>query len=186
VDAVAITGVAVLALLLLGALLLYNSLIRARNMVDEAWSGVDVQLRRRHDLVPNLVAAVKGYAAHEATLMTHIAADRAAALAATDATTASLPESALAGHVRALLALAESYPDLKASRNFADLQSELASVENNIAAARRIYNGNVRSYNDKIQSIPGILIAGPTGFAPRTMFIADESDRQPVTATLTL
>ncbi len=185
-DTVAIAGVAVLVLLLLGALLLYNGMVRARNTVDEAWSGVDVQLRRRHDLVPNLVEVVKGYAAHESSLLTQVTAERDAARAASDAQAASPAETALAGDMRALLALAEAYPNLRASKNFSELQSELASIENNIVAARNIYNGNVRRYNDKIQSIPGVLIAGPAGFAQRAMFIAEESDRQPVRATLVL
>ncbi len=171
-------GVAALGLLLLVGVVTYNTIVRASNKVDEGWSDVDVQLRRRHDLVPNLVETVRAYAAHEATLLTAATADRDAARRATGAAEASPAESALTEHVGGLMALAEAYPDLKASENFSDLQLELADVENEIAAARNIYNANVRRYNNKVQAFPTLVLAKPAGFSPRPMFTADPQDRQ--------
>lgn len=164
---VAIGGVAVL---LLGLILLYNGLVRARNTVDESWSGVDVQLKRRHDLVGNLIESVKGYAAHERGVLQATTDARAAAVSAGGPTQAARAEAALVGPVGALLAVAEAYPDLKASENFMKLQHELSDLETQIAASRRIYNGNARAYNDRIQSFPGVAVAGPFGFRAREYF----------------
>lgn len=162
--------------LLLCLVLIYNGLVRARNTVDESWSGVDVQLKRRHDLVGNLIESVKGYAAHERAALQATADARGAAMAGGGPARAARAEAALDGPVRALLAIAEAYPDLKASENFLQLQDELTNLETQIAASRSIYNGNVRAYNDRIQSFPGLLVAGPFGFSSREYFEIDAAE----------
>lgn len=169
--------IAVLVFEAFAVLLIYNGLVRARNMVDESWSGVDVQLTRRQNLVPNLIEAVRGYAQHEGALLNRVAEERTAALAAQGAEQATPPETALTQDIGRLLALAEAYPDLKASANFIELQEELVNLENQIVAARNIFNGNVRSYNDKVQAFPGLLVSRPAGFRPRAMFMARDEDR---------
>ena len=164
----------------------YNGLVRARNKVDEGWSGIDVQLTRRHDLIPNLVESVKAYAAHERAALDSVLEARSRAVGAQQAgpagaATTAQAEASLTGAVRGLLAVAEAYPDLKASNNFLQLQDELSDTEDQVAAARRIYNGNVQSYNSRIQTIPGNLIAGPFGFTPREFYEAeDPATREPV------
>lgn len=175
---------AAVGIIALAALVFYNSLVRARTMVDEGWSGVDVQLRRRQDLVPNLVSTVKGYAAHEAQTLEAVTGARNAAIAATGPSSATKAENSLAASIGQLLAVAEAYPDLKASDNFLKLQAELADTENEIAAARAIYNGNVRIFNSKVQAFPGMLIAKPFGFTPRAFFQAEATERVPAAVTI--
>lgn len=158
------------ALLILTPILIYNGLVRARNTVDESWSGIDVQLKRRHDLVGNLIETVKGYATHEREALQNATEARAGAVAASGPMAAARAEQALTAPVGRLFAVAEAYPDLKASENFRQLQTELSALEDDIAASRSIYNGNARIYNDRIQSFPGLLVAKPFGFAAREYF----------------
>jgi LemA protein len=159
-----------LALLALWLVVTYNGLVGSRNKVDEAWSGIDVQLKRRHDLVPNLVNAVKGYGAHERETLEAVTDARAAAVAASDPESVGRAEAELTTALGAINALAEAYPQLRASENFQSLQAELAAIEDEIQAARRIYNSNVEHFNTRAQSFPALLVAGTMRFAPRTFF----------------
>jgi LemA protein len=172
----------VVALILLSALAfigLRNSLIAARNRCDEAWSGVEVQLKRRHDLVPNLVETVKGYASHERGVFEKTAAARAAAIGARGPDRAADAERQLSSALGELRAVAESYPQLRASENFQQLSSELAGIEDQIQTARRLYNSHTRDYNTKIQVFPNSLVARSGGFQPGRYFqIEDEADRE--------
>ena len=156
-------------------------MVKARNKVDEAWSGIDVQLKRRHDLIPNLVETVKGYAAHEKEVFENVSAARSAAISASGPAEAGRAEGALTGALGRLFAVAEAYPQLRAAESFTELQRELANTEDQIAGSRRIYNGNVQAYNTKIQVFPNSLIAGQFGFTRREFFeIEDPADREPV------
>ena len=171
----------VVALIVLYGVLAYNGMVRSRNMVDEAWSGIDVQLKRRHDLIPNLVETVKGYAAHEKEVFENVSAARSAAISAQGPAAQAQAETALNGALGRLFAVAEAYPQLRAAESFTQLQQELANTEDQIAASRRIYNGNVQAYNTKIQVFPNSLLAGPFGFTRREFFeIEDPADREPV------
>jgi len=173
---------AVIALAILFAVLTYNGMIGSRNRVDEAWSGIDVQLKRRHDLIPNLVETVKGYAAHEREVLKAVTDARTTAMSASGPAAAGSAESVLGQALGRLLAVAEAYPQLRATENFQQLQSELSNTEDQIAASRRIYNGNVQSYNTKIQVFPNSLIAGAGHFTPREFFvITEDTEREPVT-----
>jgi LemA protein len=170
-------------IVLLGLLLVfaYNGMVKARNKVDESWSGIDVQLKRRHDLIPNLVETVKGYAAHEKEVFENVSAARSAAISAQGPAAQAQAETALTGALGRLFAVAEAYPQLRAVESFTQLQQELANTEDQIAASRRIYNGNVQAYNTKIQVFPNSLLAGPFGFTRREFFeIEDPADREPV------
>ncbi|MFH1207306.1 MAG: LemA family protein [Patescibacteria group bacterium] len=142
----------------------YNGLIRLRNQTKEAWADIDVQLKRRYDLIPNLVETVKGYAKHERELFEKVTLARTAAMGATGVAAKGQAENMLAGTLKSLFAVAEAYPDLKANQNFLKLQDELSDTENKIQAARRFYNGNVRDFNTKIQVFPNNMIAGTLGF----------------------
>ena len=150
----------------------YNGLITLRNRTDEAWSDIGVQLKRRYDLIPNLVATVKGYAAHESATFEKVIAARNAAMSAMSkgATDVAAAENALAGTLKSLFALSEAYPDLKANQNFLELQRELTDTEDKIQAARRFYNGNVRDFNTKLQVFPTNVIANSLGFTKRDFF----------------
>jgi LemA protein len=160
----------VLAVLALWSVLVYNGLVKSRNKVDEAWSGIDVQLKRRHDLVPNLVESVKGYAAHERETLHKVTVARLAAVEAEEPAAVERAEARLTGALGGINALAEAYPQLQASDSFQRLQAELAAIENEIQAARRIYNSNVEHYNTRTQQFPTVLIAGSMSFAPRQFF----------------
>ncbi len=174
-----ILGIIVLIGLFL--VLIYNGMVKARNKVDEAWSGIDVQLKRRHDLIPNLVETVKGYATHEREVFENVSAARSAAISAKGPAQAGQAEGALTRALGGLFAVAEAYPQLRAAESFTELQRELANTEDQIAGSRRIYNGNVQSYNTKIQVFPNSLLAGPFGFTRREFFeIEDPADREPV------
>ncbi|HET6847504.1 MAG TPA: LemA family protein [Gaiellales bacterium] len=178
VAIIVIVVIILIALFLIGA---YNGMVRARNKVDEAWSGIDVQLKRRHDLIPNLVETVKGYAAHERETFQAVTDARARAMSASGPAQAGAAEGFLSQALGRLFAVAEAYPQLRATENFQQLQAELTNTEDQIAAARRIYNGNVQSYNTKIQVFPNSIIAGMGGFTPREFFeIEDPGDREPV------
>jgi LemA protein len=168
--------IAVLAAIGLYAIFVFNRLIRRRNVVREGWSGIDVQLRRRSDLVPNLVATVKAYATHERALFEEIAAKRFSAMNAVDVAGKAAAEQDLQGSLRRLFALAEAYPQLKANQNFLTLQSQIADMEDQLQMARRYYNGTVRDYNIAIQSFPDVLLARLTGFHEEHFFQADAAD----------
>lgn len=174
-------GALVLALAV-AAVLIYNGLVRDRNRVEAAWSDIDVQLQRRHDLVPQLVKAVDQYARYERATIEAIIALRAEAIAATNVAQLGDREEALSQGMQRLLALAERYPDLKASNNFLDLQRQLVETENYLQFARRYYNGAVRAFNTRIQSVPGNLVAVPFGFAERDFFqkTSDEAAAVPL------
>ena len=160
--------------------MVYNSLIRLKNRVDEAWSDIDVQLKRRYDLIPNLVNTVKGYAAHEKELFEKVAEARARAMGAKNAEEQAEAENMLSSTLKSLFAVAENYPDLKANQNFLELQRELTDTEDKIQAARRFYNGNVRDFNTKIQIFPNNLIAGMMHFKQYEFFEADKKERENV------
>jgi LemA protein len=173
--------IAVVVLLALYWVLERNSMVGARNRVDEAWSGIDVQLKRRHDLVPNLVETVKGYASHEREVFEKTAQARAQAMAARTPAEASRAEGQLTQALTDLRAVAENYPQLRATENFQKLQNELTEIEDEIQASRRIYNSNVQSYNTKIQVFPNTVIANSAGFTPREFFESTEAgEREPV------
>lgn len=173
----------ILGLLVLGAIGIYNSLIHSRNRVDEAWSDIEVQLKRRYDLIPNLVNTVKGYAQHEQGTLTKVTEARAKASSITmDPTKLNAEQMAkfqaaqgeLSQAIGRLFALSEQYPDLKANQNFMQLQSDLTDTEDKIQAARRFYNGNVRDFNTKLQTFPTNLFASMLGFSARAFFDIDE------------
>lgn len=159
---------------------LYNGLIRSRMKVKESWSGIDVQLKRRSSLIPNLVETVKGYAAHEREVFENVAKARTALMGATDAKSAAEANNQLTGALKTLFAVAESYPQLRASENFMQLQKELSDIEAKIAYSRQFYNGNVMDYNTKIQVFPNVLLARPLGFTEAEFFAATEQERADV------
>jgi LemA protein len=170
----------IVVLLIVFVIAVYNGMVRSRNKVDEAWSGIDVQLKRRHDLIPNLVESVKGYAAHERETFQAVTDARARAMGASGPAAAGAAEGMLSQALGRLFAVAEAYPQLRATENFQQLQNELTNTEDQISAARRIYNGNVQSYNSSIQVFPNSIIAGMGGFTRREFFeIEDAGDREP-------
>jgi LemA protein len=170
-----------IAVIVLFLIFTYNALVRLRNMVDEAWNQISVQLKRRHDLIPNLVNAVKGYMDFEQETLTRVVEARSAAVSATErgpgnAQQAAQAENFLTGALRQLFALVENYPDLKANENVMQLQEELTTTENQIGFSRQHYNATVREFNTAIQTFPNVLIAGPLGFRERDYFQIAESD----------
>jgi LemA protein len=178
--------VGVVLLLGLIFILIRNSIIGSRNRVDEAWSGIDVQLKRRHDLVPNLVETVKGYAQHERETFEKVTQARAAAMQAQGPAEASQAEGLLTQALGGLRVVAEQYPDLRATENFQQLSRNLSELEDEIQASRRIYNSNVQAYNTKIQVFPNSVIAGTGGFTAREFFeIEDAAEREPVSVSFT-
>jgi LemA protein len=169
--------VVVVALLAIGVAA-YNGLIRSRNQIENAWSQIDVQLKRRLDLIPNLVETVKGYAAHERETLERVINARNQAIAAPDTPhDQANADNALTGALRQLFALGESYPDLKANQNFLALQEELTATEGRVAYARQFYNDSVLAYNNKIESVPTNIMAKALKFEPREYFEADEAAR---------
>jgi LemA protein len=174
--------IVIVALLLLVGLiyvLARNGIIRLRNQCDEAWSGIDVQLKRRHDLVPNLVESVKGYASHEKSTFEKVTQARAAAMQANGPEEAGKAETQLTQALGGLRVVAEQYPELRATENFQQLQRQLSELEDEIQASRRIYNSNVQQYNTRIQQFPGSIIANQGGFTPKTFFeIGDAAERE--------
>src|ERR1700733_13949791 len=169
---------AVIVVLVLWAIGIYNGLVSMRQRVNQAFADVDVQLRQRHDLIPNLVETVKGYAAHERGTLDEVVRARNAAVAAQGTPQQAAAENQLSGSLRQLFALSEAYPDLKASANFQQLQAELTDIENKLAAARRFFNSAVQEYNTGIQQFPAVLLAGPLGFAPKQFFDVGVEDRK--------
>lgn len=177
-------GLIVLVLLVLAVLVLagiYNRLVALRQRANQAFSDIDVQLQQRHDLVPNLVETVKGYAIHEAGTLEAVTRARAAATSAGTVEDKVQAENMLTGALRQLLAVAEAYPQLKANENFSRLQDELSDIENKLAAARRFFNNAVSEFNAAIQQFPAVLLAGPFGFKERSFFDVGE-DRAAVSA----
>jgi LemA protein len=176
---VLIVIIALLVLLVLYGIVTYNRLIRLRTQSEEGFSDIDVQLKRRHDLIPNLVETVKGYASHERQTFENVTAARGRAVAATGPEAQAQAENALTGALRQLFAVAEQYPDLKASQNFIELQDELTDTEDKIQASRRFYNMTVRDLNIKIQSFPARVIAGMGDFRRREFFELEQpADRE--------
>jgi LemA protein len=170
--------VLVLVLLALFVGVTYNSLIRRRNEVDNAWSQIDIQLKRRLDLIPNLVETVKGYAAHEKTALEAVIAARNTGMAASsDPHAQASADNAMTGALRQLFALSEGYPDLKANQGFVSLQEELANTESRIAYARQFYGDAVSTYNTAIQKFPNVVFAGMLGFSEREFFEAEDAAR---------
>ncbi|MEX1008168.1 MAG: LemA family protein [Acidimicrobiia bacterium] len=167
-------------LALLWLMLGYNGLVKRRNRVDGAWSQIDVQLKRRHDLIPNLVETVKGYAAHERGTFEAVTNARANAINAQGPGQQAQAENVLSGALKSLFAVAEAYPDLKANQNFLNLQEELTSTEDRIAYARQFYNDSVVSYNTKIQQFPTVILANTFNFDRRELFDAAPEDTEPV------
>lgn len=177
---IVIVSVAVLALLAIALIVLYNRFVRLRNRVDNAWAQIEVQLKRRWDLIPNLVETVKGYAAHERETFQNVTEARAAAQRAQTPAESAQAEGFLGQALGRLLAVAEAYPELQADDNFRVLQEELAETENKIAVSRQVYNDTVLTYNNAIQTVPGVLVAGPFGFRQREFFdVEDEAQREP-------
>jgi LemA protein len=178
----------IVALLLLAGLiyvLARNGIISLRNRTEEAWSGIDVQLKRRHDLIPNLVESVKAYAAHEQGVFDEVSQARASTLSATGVAQASDAAGRTSAALGRLFAVADAYPQLRASENFQRLQEELTDTEDKIAAARRYYNTVVQQFNTAQQTFPASLAAGTFGFAPREFFrLEDDGDRAPVSVSL--
>jgi len=175
--------VVIVLVLLLGLtfVLIRNGMIASRNKVDESWSGIDVQLKRRHDLIPNLVETVKGYATHENQTFTAVTQARADAMKAGSVEATQEAEAKLSGALTDLRAVAEQYPNLRATENFQQLQRDLNEIEDEIQASRRIYNSNVQSYNTKIQIFPNSIIANSGGFTAREFFeIETAAERDPV------
>ncbi len=173
-----IVAIVVLAFIFIWAL--YNGLVTSRMRVKESWSGIDVQLKRRSSLIPNLVETVKGYAAHEKEVFENVTKARAAVMGATDAKSATDANNQLTGALKTLFAVSENYPQLRASENFMQLQKELEDVESKIAYARQFYNGNVMDYNTKIQVFPNVIFARTFGFTAADFFAATEQEKADV------
>jgi LemA protein len=173
------------AVIILSGVLIYNGLVRKNNLVKEGWAGVETQLKRRADLIPNLVATVKGYAAHERATFEEVTENRARSLGTAGVAERAEAEQALTRSIGRLMAVAENYPELKASENFLSLQNDLSTVENDIQLARRYYNATVRDLNIAIQSFPANLVAGGFGFKPAEFFeIENAVDRRAPSVSL--
>lgn len=165
----------VVILIIIGVIFIYNRLVTMRNRVDESWADIDVQLKRRYDLIPNLVETVKGYAAHEKEVFEKVTEARAGAISASSPLEQASAEDMLSRAMKSLFAVAENYPTLRASENFKELQEELTDTENKIEYSRRFYNSNVRDYNISIQKFPNTIVASSFGFKEREMFQVKEA-----------
>ena len=185
---VVLIGVVVATVLVVGLMVVaFNGLVRRRNRVDAAWSDIDVQLKRRYDLIPNLVETVKGYAAHEKGTFDAVIAARSGAMnaqAAGDPAKTAHADNVLSGTLKSLFAVAEAYPELKANQNFLHLQEEFGSTENQVAASRQSYNDTVLSYNTKIQTFPADLMAGMFHFTAREFFSVPDADQVAAAPTI--
>src|SRR5918994_7120489 len=177
-SAITWTVIGLIAVLVLWIITIYNGLVAMRQRVNQSFADIDVQLKQRHDLVPNLVETVKGYASHERGTLEAVVQARNAAMTAQGPAQMAQAENMLTGALRQLFALSEAYPDLKANQNFQQLQTELSDVENKIAAARRFFNNAVQEYNTGIEQFPAALLAGPFGFRPREFFDVAEARPQ--------
>ena len=175
-----IIGIALLVVV--AGIAIYNRMVALRQTTNQAWSDVDVQLKQRHDLVPNLVETVKGYAGHEKSTLDAVVRARNAAVAAQGPEAAGAAEGQLNGALRQLFALTEAYPDLKANQGFLQLQAELANLETKIAAARRFFNNAVAEFNTAIEQFPAVLLAGMFGFKARAFFEVKEEERAAIEA----
>jgi LemA protein len=171
---------AIVVAFVLFLIVLYNGMVQLKIRADAAWSDIDVQLKRRHDLIPNLVETVKGYAAHEKGTFENISKWRSAAMSATTPADKAQAEGQLTMALKSLFAVAEAYPQLKANENFLSLQSSLAQIESDLQNSRRYYNAVVRDYNTKIQSFPGNMVAGSMGFTPRQFFEVESAAERAV------
>lgn len=171
---------ALAVIIILWLVLVYNGIVSLKNRTKEAWSDIDVQLKRRYDLIPNLIETVKGYAKHERELFEKVTKERTAAIDAKGIAEKAEKENMLSQTLKSIFAVAENYPDLKASANFMQLQEELTDTENKIEAARRFYNGNVRDFNTKIQTFPNNLVVKPLGFKEFELFEAKGAEKEPV------
>jgi LemA protein len=169
--------IAVIVIILLFIWATYNGLVRLRVRVDEAWSDITVQLKRRADLIPNLVESVKGYAAHESSVFENVTAARASLVSANGVKETAAAENQFEGALKSVFAVAEAYPDLKANQNFIELQQELVDTEDKIQASRRFYNGGVRDLNSRVQTFPSNVVAGVFKFTSREFFELDEADQ---------
>ncbi len=181
----AVIGLVIILVLIvvfvLVAIGIYNGLVNLRNRVDSAWAQIDVQLKRRYDLIPNLVETVKGYAAHERNTLEAVIQARNAAMSAQGPQQQAQAENMISGALKSLFALSEAYPDLKANQNFLNLQEELTGTEGRIAYARQFYNDTVQKWNTKIQTFPAVIIAGMMHYQPREYFeVDDAAEREPV------
>jgi LemA protein len=182
----AIVILAAVALIAIALVVLYNRLVRLRNRGDNAWAQIEVQLKRRWDLIPNLVETVKGYAAHERETFQNVTEARAAAQRAQTPAEAAQAEGLLSQALGRLFAVVEAYPELQADENFRQLQGELAETENRIAVSRQVYNDTVLTYNNTVQTVPGALVAGPFGFTTREFFdVEDDAQREPPQVSFT-
>ena len=172
----------VLAVIIIAVIAVYNGLVKLATRTKEAWADIEVQLKRRYDLIPNLVNTVKGYASHESVTFEKVTEARTKAMSAQTPAEHGMAENMLTGALKSIFALSEAYPDLKANQNFLELQRQLADTEDKIQAARRFYNGNMRDLNIKIDSFPSNLIAGSFGFTKQEFFDIPDSDaaQQPV------
>ncbi len=174
---VLIVVLVLVVLVVLYGIATYNGLVKLRNRVENAWSQIDVQLKRRLDLIPNLIETVKGYAAHERQTLEAVVQARTAAMSAQGPAQSGAAENALSGALRQLFALSEAYPELKANQNFGQLQEELTATEGRVAYARQFYNDSVLSYNTKIQQFPAVLVANALKYGQREYFQAEEAAR---------
>ena len=168
----------IIVVFVIWAISIYNSLVAMRQRTNQAFADIDVQLKQRHDLIPNLVETVKGYATHERGTLEAVVQARNAAMAAPGVEQKVAAENVLTGALRQLFALSESYPDLKANQNFQQLQAELSDIENKLAASRRFFNNAVQEYNTGIQQFPAVLLAGALGFAPKDFFDVGAEERK--------
>ena len=175
---VVVVLVVIVVLVVLALVTLYNRFVRLRNRVDNSWAQIEVQLKRRWDLIPNLVETVRGYAAHERGTFEAVTEARASAQRAQGPAETAAAEGILGQALGRLFAVAEAYPELQADENFRQLQTELAETENRIAISRQVYNDTVLTYNNAIQTFPGVALAGPFGFAKREFFETDETQRE--------
>ncbi len=175
-------AIIIIAVLVFALVAMYNSLVSSKNRVDEAWSDIEVQLKRRYDLIPNLVETVKGYAAQEANVLENVTKARTMAMNAGSMQEKLKDENMLSGALKSLFAVSEAYPDLKSNQNFMKLQGDLTDTEDKIQAARRFYNGNVRDYNTKLETVPTNILASMFHFTKREFFDIDEkgAEGQPV------
>lgn len=170
----------ILVVTVIAVIIIYNGLVTSKNRVEESWSDIDVQLKRRYDLIPNLINTVKGYAKHEKELFENVTKARASAISAEGVADQGKAENMLTGALKSLFAVAENYPNLKANENFLNLQNELTDTENKIQASRRFYNANVRDYNIKIEVFPTNMLAGALGFQHRDLFEIEEAEKGPI------
>jgi LemA protein len=177
ISAAFIVVLVILALLVIAVIATYNKLVRSRNTVDNAWAQIEVQLKRRYDLIPNLVETVKGYAVHERRAFEAVTAARAAAISAQGPARQAQAENVLTDALRSVFAVAEAYPQLQASDNFAELHGELADTENRIAYSRQYYNDTVLAYHNAIHTVPTNIVAGATGFRAREFFESPGQER---------